>query len=219
MKKPVQKLIRLMVIRSLFGLILIVSIACESNDNPKEITENCPSDPSARKKMKEQIISTSNVFEYYGNYTNNRTEILEQPLQERYGTDFHDTRSITFEYKVLKEYLLYVEERSKELNTTPEGIKVVLGVVPSNASKDKNKATVFFVPTTRNNEGKQSAYTIVDGEIKFYEELKANYQKINMQKGGFLSFNAFLQDDNGGLGLGDGKPIPPPNNIDSDFQN
>lgn len=191
-------------------MLLFTAIACNTDDSKSLKTENCPPDLEARKKMREQLISNEQVFNYYNNYSQNRTSILNEPLKEKYGNEFNDTRTVLFDFKVLKEYIKYVEEVSNKYGTTPEGIKVTFGVYPAE-TEYQNQSTVFFTPTALN-DGRQSAYTIANDKLVYFKDLR---QLPKIQKGGFMMF---VQGDDEGLGLNDGTPIPPPNNNDPDFQ-
>lgn len=191
-------------------MLLFTAIACNTDDSKSLKTENCPPDLEARKKMREQLISNEQVFNYYNNYSQNRTSILNEPLKEKYGNEFNDTRTVLFDFKVLKEYIKYVEEVSNKYGTTPEGIKVTFGVYPAE-TEYQNQSTVFFTPTALN-DGRQSAYTIANDKLVYFKDLR---QLPKIQKGGFMML---VQGDDEGLGLNDGTPIPPPNNNDPDFQ-
>lgn len=191
-------------------ILLFTTIACNTDDSKSLKTENCPPDLEARKKMREQLISNEQVFNYYSNYSQNRTNILSEPLKEKYGNEFNDTRTVLFDFKVLKEYIKYVEEVSNKYGTTPEGIKVTFGVYPAE-TEYQNQSTVFFTPTALNN-GRQSAYTIANDKLVYFKDLR---QLPKIQKGGIMMLT---QRGDEGLGLNDGTPIPPPNNNDLDFQ-
>lgn len=191
-------------------MLLFTAIACNTDDSKSLKTENCPPDLEARKKMREQLISNEQVFNYYNNYSQNRTSILNEPLKEKYGNEFNDTRTVLFDFKVLKEYIKYVEEVSNKYGTTPEGIKVTFGVYPAE-TEYQNQSTVFFTPTALN-DGRQSAYTIANDKLVYFKDLR---QLPKIQKGGFMMF---VQGDDEGLGLNGGQLIPPPNNDDPDFQ-
>lgn len=199
----------------LFTILLITSCEFKKEHTSDGEVKDCPSDPDALAEVKKEIISNSEVFDLYNNY-DEKEKVINEFIERTYGRkNFHDTRTVIFDFKVLKEYLRHVEEVSKKHNVNPEGIKVVLGA-EDNKGKYPFQTNVLFVPTTKN-EGRQSAYTIVNNKITFFKNIKPkdSIKQKNMQKGGFLTFSTLEGD---GLSLSGGRPIPPPFNDDPDFQ-
>lgn len=194
----------------LFTTLLITSCDCKKEHTSDGEVKDCPSDPDALAEVQEQIISNSNVFKLFHNY-DEKEEVINKFIERTHGRkDFHDTRTVSFDFKVLKEYLRHVEEVSKKHNVNPEGIKVIL-VAEDNNGKNPFQTNVLFVPTTKN-QGRQAAYTTDNDKIVFFKDIK---EQFNVQKGGFLMFSTLVSE---GLTLNGGTPIPPPNNDDPDFQ-
>ena len=195
--------------------VVVSCESCKKEHTTEREVKDCPSDPEALAGVKEQLITNSEVFKLFHNY-DEKEEVINKFIERAHGRkDFHDTRTVSFDFKVLKEYLRLVEEVSKKHNVNPEGIKVVFGA-EDNKGKNPFQTNVLFVPTTLN-KGRQSAYTTDNDKIVFFKDIKPkdNIKQKNMQEGGFLMFST-LQGN--GLTLSSGRPIPPPFDDDPDFQ-
>ena len=197
-----------------FFTVVVTIISCEKPHKPDQ-TNECPSDPEALAIVQNQIVPNNNVFELFHNYDEKEKDVNDFIRKRHQREEFNVTRTVYFDFKVLKEYLRLVEEVSQKNNVNPEGIKVVFGAESGNG-KNPYQTNVLFVPTTKD-QGKQSAYTTQGGKIVFFKNIKPkdSIQQMNLQKGGFLSLTTVQEN---GLALNGGAPIPPPNNNDPDFE-
>ena len=166
--------------------------------------------------MEEQIIPLDSAFSMYDRYTNDRVALLHDILQEKYGKDFYDTRTVWFDIDVLEAYIRHVKTISKEKDVNAEGIKICFGVYP-NTEKDSsaNHQNVFLVPTSKKDD-RQAAYTIVGDKVLFLMDADSDSkapQKVD--KAAFFNLNSTIAE---GLILNNGTLIPPPYQNDPDFQ-
>lgn len=217
MKKLTTNLLKM---ATLFTLTMFLFASCkEANkeDKAKEIVEELKTlDKESLEKVKSHLISNKEVFKLYKNY-NDVDSIVNKylPQVRNLGeVEFNDTRSVLIDFEVLENYLTHVRNVSNGLKVKPEGIKIVLGSYDSKAAKYANQTNVILVPTTKIS-GRQAAYTTVNNKLVYFKDLKKKVQAMNIQTGSFLMS---MQDEDPGLGLNRGRPIPPPNNDDPDFQ-
>lgn len=197
-------------------LIAVLTFLLYTNcAKPKEETQQHTEYEIDIEKLNSQLIPNKEVFKLYKGY-NAKDSVVSQYMREVTGKkDFNDTRTVLFDFKVLYDYLEHVKKESETRGTIPEGIKITFGSYNSNG-EFPNKTSVFLTPTKKDN-NVQSAYTISNGKIVFFKNLKKKLQETNVQKGSFLMLN-LIQDEEEGLALNRAGLIPPPNNGDSDFQ-
>lgn len=194
-------------------IFLFTIISCEKTDKPDLDTDN------ARAKMLKHIVPLDSAFNMYNTYSKTRSGILKDTLQKLYGEKFYDTRTVWFDIETLKEYIKYVEQKSRENNIDPQGFKICFGTYSNdkNLGDVANHQNVFLVPTTEN-KGRQSAYTIQNEKgVVFLKNVKNNNQSsIKTSKAGFVSFTSLNGSD--GLILNRGGATPPPSSGDPDFE-
>ncbi|MDY7396405.1 hypothetical protein UMM65_14230 [Aureibaculum sp. 2210JD6-5] len=199
---------------SLLLFIIVATLLISCNDKKPHHENEEPT-----KEMLAHIIKTEKAVEIYKNYEKERLSILKDTLSSLYGGDFNDTRRVWFDLKTLKNYISYVEKKSKENKITPEGLQFYFSVYGNNEEGDeKNHQTFFIAPTTKQ-DGKQSGYTLheVDGETQplYLKTILGGgrytpSQNQQMQKAGFFSLTA-VQDEVGLL-YNDGSSSPPMDN-------
>jgi len=201
-------------VETFFFLLFIFLISCEERKEPKQNNEK------EKAIMLTHLIEVDTAFTMYDNYTDKRIEITKDTLQSLYGSKFYDTRTVWFDIETLKEYIKYVEERSKENKIKPEGFKICFGAYSNNDSlgNKANHQNVFFVPTAKK-DGRQAAYTIDKKRgILFLQHARKfiNENTAVQEKAGFLSFSVAF--DEKGLILNKGESSPPPDSTDEDFK-
>lgn len=190
---------------SLCCLFLFVFTSCQKSQKYFEVDEK------AKAEMITQIIPLKDAVDSYKDYGKNRLKILKDTLKIKYGKDFNDTRTVWFDIETLKQYLIYVEEKSKEAGVDPKGLQFYFTVESEKSEGKKKNHQNFFIAPTKSND-LESGYTLdKDGKvILLKEKLKEIYKTTASQsteKAGFFS----LQDEDEGLLLNDGVPNPPGN--------
>jgi len=190
---------------SLCFLFLFVFTSCQKSQKYFEVDEK------ARAEMITQIIPLKDAVDSYKDYGKNRLKILKDTLKIKYGKDFNDTRTVWFDIETLKQYLIYVEEKSKEAGVDPKGLQFYFTVESEKSEGKKKNHQNFFIAPTKSND-LESGYTLdKDGKvILLKEKLKEIYKTTASQsteKAGFFS----LQYEDEGLLLNDGVPNPPGN--------
>ena len=189
----------------LCSLFAFVSSSCQKPQKYFEVDEK------ARAEMTEHIIPLKEAVDSYKDYGKNRVKILKDTLKVKYGKDFNDSRTVWFDIETIKQYLIYVEEKSKEAGVDPKGIQFYFTVESEKSDGKKKNHQNFFIAPTKSND-LESGYTLdKDGKIILLKDkFKEIYEpSINQQteKAGF--FSAIQRDE--GLLLNDGIPNPPGN--------
>lgn len=205
LKKPVHLL---------FIFLLVILISCK--EMPKENGTDYPSSEPT-KEMLAHIIPTGKAIDMHRNYAGERIALLRDTLKGKYGDDFEDTRKLWLSLKELKNYIAYMEKRSKEQNITPDGLLFYLGVYNED-DKYKNQQTFFIAPTTKEN-SETSGYTLEsrDGQtqVVFLKNImKRNNDPTHVQEQGDTQRAGFflnLQEDDKGLLYNNTQNSPPAN--------
>ncbi len=194
-------------------------ISCGKVQKPDEQDEKPEQeDGTARKEMLAHIVPLEDAIQMYNGYSLKRIDPLKSSLRKKYGERFNDTRIITIDLETMKQYISYIEEKSKDLDVTPEGLQFYFGVYPNSEDmKDsiKNHQTFFIAPSTSNN-NVQSGYTLESiGEkvqiVYLKDKLKNSSDKAlqnqKVEKASFFTTTTIVQED--GLLLNRGVPNPP----------
>lgn len=179
----------------LFISLSVLLISCK--EIPKD---HPPAEPT--KEMLEHIIPTGKAIDMHRGYINERIMPFRDTLKGKYGDDFEDTRKLWLSLPELKNYIAYVEKRSKEQNITPEGLLFYLSISKED-DRQKNQQTFFIAPTIKENSS-QTGYTLedIDGkpQVVFLKKIMDNNNDIqqqgDMQR---ASFSINLQQDEKGL--------------------
>ncbi len=186
-------------------LFTFVFFSCQKPQKYFEVDEK------DRAEMVSQIIPLGDAVKAYKDYGKNRVKILKDTLKNKYGKDFNDSRTVWFDIETLKQYLIYVEEKSKEAGVDPKGIQFYFTVDSEKSEGNKKNHQNFFIAPTKTSD-LESGYTLdKNGKVILLKEmLKDIYETSANQrteKAGF--FNIIQKSD--GLLLNDGVPNPPGN--------
>jgi len=185
----------------LCSLLLFVFTSCQKSEKYFEVDNN------ARAEMIKHIIPLKEAVDSYKVYGKNRVEILKDTLKKKYGKDFNDSRTVWFDIETLKQYLIYVEEKSKDAGVNPKGIQFYFTVNSEKTEgKKKNHQTFFIAPTKTDD--LESGYTLLDGNVVLLKDkLKSNQTSPDQrtEKAGFFT----IMQGRDGLLLNDGVPNPP----------
>lgn len=196
-----SKTLKLSMTYLLCSLFAFVSSSCQKPQKYFEVDEN------ARTEMISQIIPLKDAIDSYKDYGKNRVKILKDTLKAKYGKDFKDTRTVWFDIETLKQYLIYVEEKSKDAGIEPQGIQFYFTVNSEKTEgKKKNHQTFFIAPTKTDD--LESGYTLLDGKVVLLKDkLKSDETSPEQrtEKAGFFS----IMQGRDGLLLNDGVPNPP----------
>ncbi len=215
----IARISKLFLISIVFTALIVSCGKVEKPDEQDESGEQ--EDYIARKKMLAHIVPLEDAVQMYNGYSLKRIDPLKSSLRKKYGERFNDTRIITIDLETMKQYISYIEEKSKDLKVTPEGLQFYFGVYPNNEDeKDsiKNHQTFFIAPSTSKN-NVQSGYTIEgNGEkvqiVYLKDKLKNKsdnaLQNQKVEEAGFFITTTIVQED--GLLLNRTTPNPPGDN-------
>lgn len=199
----------------LFFALLIPLISCKQNPEKttREVTEEVFEAPK-------QIISLSEADSLYVNYQNRRASIIEKTEMSSQpdGKPFSPTQFISFDIKVLKEYIGYVEQEAKKGGTTADSLRVYLGNYGATSRKYPNKNTVFLIPTAEVNGNYGAIFIDSEGKAKLVRDWISAQQGANSIDGRqkaeaalIPTFSASpIMQDGTSLTLNRGNGGPPP---------
>ena len=100
------------------------------------------------------IISVQEAEDLYHNYGNIRVPLIEQsvniteegePIDPEADAYIRTTRSLSVDYKVLKEYLAFIEQQAGNAKTEITGLRIYFGKYAD--SENDGRATIFMNPT------------------------------------------------------------------------
>jgi len=199
----------------LFALTLIFLGAC--NEQPKKDVEQKMETEEEITAPKE-IISLDEAKVLCENYENRRIPgILEYEAANSDSEEkFIPTQFVAFNLKTLKKYIKYVEKEAHKAKVKPDSLRIYLGNY-GNKGKDKNRNTVFILPTAKIGHDYGGFYIGDDGQAK----LMRNYWPKDDDQGGqegepkskasFMpAFNTSLMQGGGSLVMNYGGSGPPP---------
>ncbi|UWX55716.1 hypothetical protein NYZ99_04590 [Maribacter litopenaei] len=199
----------------LFFALLIPLISCKQDPEKatREVTEEVFEAPK-------QIISLSEADSLYVNYQNRRASIIEKTemASQPDGKPFSPTQFISFDIKVLKEYIGYVEQEAKKGGTTADSLRVYLGNYGATSRKYPNKNTVFLIPTAEVNGNYGAIFIDSEGKAKLVRDWISAQQGANSIDGRqkaeaalipTFSASPIMQDETS-LTLNRGNGGPPP---------
>lgn len=201
-------------ISTVFLLFIAFALTITSCQKPHKYFEV---DEKAREVMLEHIIPLKDASAQYKDYGKNRIKILKDTLKKKYGEDFNDTRIVSLDIETIKQYLIYVEEQSKELEVEPKSLLFYFGVYSDKdqkAEKKKDHQTFFIAPATSSSDF-QSGFTfeIKDDKkqiVYLKDILNSNdYNPLAKQRTEKASFFSLIQPDEDGLLLNRTGSSPP----------
>ena len=207
MKNFKNQLSKTSIIFSIFFVVTISLSSCIKEGR----TEGNRSDERNRTEMLKHIIPVSDAVEMYGLYKKERLDITKNYLQQQYGQDFKDTKTVWLDINNLKEYIRYVEEKSREVGVKPTGLQFYFSVYPSRIEDNKRNHQTFFIAPTKRNGKIQSGYTLenVGGKetaVYFNELIKKGTSSVER-----ASFFATAMQGNNSLFYNRNVPNPPGN--------
>ena len=206
--------------RSIMGIAAMACIllsGCEQGSDTKMVEEV---DPPG------QIISKEQAAKLFEEYTSSRVPCAVAAQDSSAQESFVPARYTEFDYKVIKEYIAYIEQEAKAAKKEIQTLRVYYAVYPPDSEKDRNKTTVFLVPST-DFDGKNRAFEVSrDGEstqavpipwdfgtgVKQMGMHSAQDQRQYATFGPSPTPSAPLVQPGGSLVLNDGTTAPPPYN-------
>jgi len=204
-----SKLSSVILLLSIFSFLII---SCDEPQKPQQESIK------PTKEMLSHIIKADKAINLYQNYEKERIAILKDTLNELYGNNFEDTRTIWFDLKTIKNYIAYVEQKSAENNIEPEGLQFYFGVYSDDMKKQNHHQTFFIAPTIKK-DNRHLGYTLESkGEKEHILLLKDMFADNNSQsqqnpkvdKASFFSL-ATTREGNGLL-YNSGASSPPSDN-------
>lgn len=206
-----MKLLNIMVSLTVMALLLV---DCKGDHNNQNDDNDGPPTVVDAPQM---IIPIERGAQLFYNYKENRIPIIEEYQNSNLpdGTEeYQATTSITFDFKMLKQYMKYVEQEAEAAHTDIKGLRVYLGQYSEGSNEQYPRAeTVFFNPTMLldknevafaiyNQNGNPTAIPV--GELVDYSNIKGNHKK-SAQKA-----QAKNDDDVTSLAGNQGHRRPPP---------
>jgi len=142
-------------------MMALVLVDCKGGETNNDDDNNSGPPTVDVVERPDMAIELDEAIALYQNYGENRVKLIEIHENEEVGEvdDYQATRSLTFNYKELRQYLDYVEQEAKEADTDIMGIRVYLGQYDTENSPHPNAETVFFNPTM-NKDGSEVAFAI-----------------------------------------------------------
>lgn len=203
------KYLLLVVLVTLFSACQDGSKKESQDQKPIEITYEAP----------KQIISLEEADSLYVNYQKRRASIIVKTEMESHpeGKPFVPTQFVSFDIKVLKEYIGYVEQEAKKGGTTADSLRIYFGNYGNISKKYPKKNTVFLLPTAAVNKDYGGIFIDSEGKAKLVrdwvneqldEGLKGNQRSEASILPSFSS-TSFLQGGKS-LTLNFGQGGPPP---------
>ena len=208
--------------RSVMGLLamtLILSMGCEQEKEAR--SEEGPVDPP------KQIISIEDAATLFKEYTEGRVPHVVAALDSTEQESFVPARYTDFDYKVIKEYIAYIEQEAKAAKKDIKTLRIYYGVYPSDKGDKSKKATVFLVPSTDFN-GENMAFQVsrvgesteaVPIPWDFGTGIKEMGMQMQQDQRQYATFGPMPASSapapvqrNGSLVLNDGNTAPPPYN-------
>lgn len=214
-----MKLLNLMIPLTMMALVLV---DCKGNHTNNEEDGNNGPPTIVVVDRPDMAIELDEAIALYQNYGTNRVGLIEGFEEELGEVDnYQATRSLTFNFKELRQYMDYVEQEAQSAGTDILGLRVYLGQYDTKNSPHPNAETVFFNPTMKkgdnevsfaiqNQNGNPTAVPV--GQLQDYlEEIK----KGQFKTPGKANL-VFIQDDVTSLAGNFGHRRPPPRSGDDD---
>ena len=172
----------------MLSFIALLSMGFTSCEEKADATGQVTQDDIKELKDK-HIIPLKEAVKMYDKYSKDRAKILKDTLKKKYGDDFDITRSVLIDIADMKAYLKYIEDESAKIGINPEGLAFYYSVDSESKGRNKNHQG-FFVAPTATDAGRQSGYTIIDGEKKYIHDAIKEYlagTERNVEKASFLN--------------------------------
>lgn len=201
----------------LLALLFVSAIILEGcNEKPAHPGEPTVGDPIAPPKIIIDVQEAEDMYHRYGK------DIV--PILEKNNPNLKATRSLSIDYKTLKDYLAFIEQEAAEANKTEiTGLRIYFAKYDD--SKNDGRATVFLNPimeagtrgdlrddvsfAIKTENGKSTAVP-VGKLIAVPKEAGQTTNQANLKM--------LVQDPIQSLAADHFKPRPPPNNDSNDYQ-
>ncbi|GGG38045.1 hypothetical protein GCM10011344_43600 [Dokdonia pacifica] len=213
-----MKLLNFMIPITMMALVLV---DCKGDHTNNEDDGNTGPPTVVVVERPDMAIELGEAIALYQNYGANRVGLIESFEEELGDVDnYQATRSLTFNFKELRQYMDYVEQEAKTAGTDILGLRVYLGQYDTKNSPHPNAETVFFNPTMKkgdnevafaiqNQNGNPTAVPV--GVLQDY------YLKTGKIKTPGKANLVFIQDDITSLAGNHGGRRPPPPHEDDDY--
>lgn len=196
---------------SFFFVFLLINVGCQekTKEDPDQPTEPREVDPP------KQLITLDDADSLYVNYSTRRAEnIIRFEMQDQPdGEPFNPTRFVSFDLKVIKDYIAYVEQEAKNAGVKADSLRIYLGNY-GKRGKDKRRNTVFLLPTANTDAGYGGFYIGDDGKAKLIrDKFRSNDMEQNDPKSKaslMPNLNSSLFQGEQSLILNFGNSGPPP---------
>lgn len=179
------------------SILLLIAYSCKTECNH---TDNGDESCYPNNDKPSQVISYNEMADMMDAYDNgSRKELNKYINKESGGKDSISTEYNWYHIDDLKQYIAYIEKISKEKNIPVTGFRIYPTQYPENYKIEKyqNRNTLIFTPTTKINGKIDVAFEPLyseKGKPVEISEFLAQVRAKNVQKSGFLSFSATLQD-------------------------
>lgn len=211
-----MKLFNIMISLTMLSLLFV---RCKGDHNQTDDNDG----PSTEIPRPHMAIDLDEAIALYQNYGTNRVELIET-YEDSLGQveNFQATRSLTFDFEELRQYMDYVEQEAKAAGTNIKGLRVYLGQYDLEGSNYPNSETVFFNPTMKTSDGNEVSFAIKDNNgnpipvpVGQLQELFAKGAKTP----GKANLVLKLEDEDGitSLAGNHGGKRPPPSTDDEDY--
>lgn len=152
-------------------------------EKPKSHPENQNS-PQVSLSPTPNIVPVIKAGNWYKNYGNNRATFIEGSVNKEY-TDlvkpYEATRFVTADYKILKEYIAFIDQESKNAGVVPSGLRFYFGAT-SKTTTDPGRETIFLNPVT--------SFKNIRGDISYAIATDSKGNKIAVTVGSVIDSKA-----------------------------
>ena len=216
-----MKLLNLMVSLTVLSLLFI---SCKGDPTAPPQDDDNNNEPPAEVERPDMAIELGEAIALYQNYGANRVNLIEG-FEEELGEveNFQATRSLTFDFDELRQYMDYVEQEAKKAGAGIKGLRVYLGQYDLKNSPHPNAETVFFNPTMNTPDGNEVSFAIqnLNGNISAIPvgTLQEYYLKTGKAKtpGGVNLILTLQEGEITSLAGNHGGRRPPPATDDNDY--
>ncbi|WP_350287682.1 hypothetical protein [uncultured Croceitalea sp.] len=150
----------------------------------KEIKKETPQEPVEDPKPEvveapSQIISLKKADSLYINYSKRRAEniVRAETKYESSNVSFEPTRFVTFDLKVIKDYIKYIEQEAKNGGTEADSLRIYFANYGSSANPKRFHNTVFMLPTAKTKTGYGGIYIDEAGDAKLIRDFWKSNEK------------------------------------------
>ena len=144
------------ILTSVCSLAVLSMIFLGSCAEPKS---DCPCEDPKEVEEPKGIITEEEAAVLFKEYTEKRVadRIAKKDTAEQ--KSFEPARYTEFDFKIIKQYIKYIEQEAKAADTEIETLRIYYAVYPEGRGDRSNKTTVFLVPAA-DFDGKNKAFQI-----------------------------------------------------------